>query len=147
MRIAYLLPFLMSSVTAVVVSADPVDIIRDLDLKFAYYYNTNNFDGVAELYHDDATLIPPTADSFIPTPALSGFFEETAEMGLTDLTLTPLTVVTDGDNVIHEVGNVTHSFQPEGGKVRQLWLSCDQISFNFNTPSLPETKLYPIDKT
>lgn len=101
----------------------PIEQIRDLDLKFAYYYNNNNFDAIQALYHDDAVLIPPTADAFIPSSELSGFFEEMAGEGLTDLTLTPINVVTDGPDTLLEIGNVTHSFQPDGGLYFVKWVN------------------------
>ena len=104
--------------------AAPIDEIRALDDKFNHLYNSGQFDAIADLYTEDSVLIPPTADAFIPHSQLVGFFKAaaTGTPPLTNLTLRPIMVKEDADGMTrHEIGNVTHSLEPEGGAYYVRW--------------------------
>ena len=102
--------------------AMPIDEIRALDEKFGKLYNSADYDGVQAMYRPDATLIPPTADAFIPQSGLADFFKQSASMGIKNVNLVPLQVTEEADGLTrHEIGNCTHSLQPNGGRHYVRW--------------------------
>ena len=106
----------------VAATAAPIDTVRALDKKFAALYNAGNIDAVAALYGEGAQLIPPTGDGFLHGAALKDFFAGAFAHGLKDLSLTPLNVFAEGDgSLMHEIGNVTHSLEPNGGLYYVRW--------------------------
>lgn len=107
---------------AATASAAPIDTVRALDKKFADFYNAGNIDAVASLYGPGAQLIPPTADGFLNGAALKDFFAGAYAHGLKDLSLTPLNVFAEANGLLmHEIGNVTHSLEPNGGLYYVRW--------------------------
>ena len=99
----------------------PLEVVAALDAQFVKLYNSQKFSELAEKYGENALLVPPTGDDFIPRSAIEGFFSDGYAHGLTDLSLTPLHVEQPSTDVLLEVGNVSHSLQPAGGAYHVRW--------------------------
>ena len=83
--------------------------------------------GVADLYTEDATLLPPNGDSIKGKRGIEEFWKGGFGMGLKDVTLTTVDVGGSGDTA-YEVGKYELKIQPAGqdamsdaGKYLVIW--------------------------
>lgn len=111
-------------------SRGSADLLADVaadESRLSDFYNRQDFVGVQSMYADSAVLIPPTADGFIPKPALAGFFEAAHnELGIRNLVLTPSVVRGTADNaVIHEIGTLSSSDTSANGPYYTRWVRED----------------------
>jgi uncharacterized protein (TIGR02246 family) len=78
-------------------------------------FNAGDGKRVAELYTEDAALLPPDAERVDGKAAIAEFWQGAIDSGLADADLEPVEVVEAGD-LAHEVGTVTLSAPGSNGE-------------------------------
>lgn len=85
--------------------------------EFETAFNGGDGAGIANLYTEDAALLPPGADRVEGKEDIATFWQGAIDAGLTDLDLSTTEVVEAGD-LAFEVGNVTmNAPNPDGAAV------------------------------
>ena len=87
--------------------------IVDVEAKFTAAFNRGDVAGVAALYTDDATLLPPNSETLQGRQAIQDFWTGGLRMGLKDVTLTTVDVG-GSDDTAYSIGKYTLNIQPEG---------------------------------
>ena len=82
-------------------------LIQQIDDEFSASYNKGDYQGVADLYSNNCNLLPIGTSEFVPKDGIKDFFQESAEMGLADVTLTANTTMQLDANTIYEIGQVS----------------------------------------
>ena len=77
--------------------------IEERNAAFEAAFNSGDSDAVAELYTEDAMILPPDAAQAQGRDAIGGFWGGAIEAGVTDLDLTTIDVETH-DDIAVEVG-------------------------------------------
>jgi len=91
---------------APIVAKDPKLEIAQKDALFSSLFNSQNFEGVAKIYHPDALLITPNAEAgFLKQPQLETFFNQTFQSGMHPISLAPKIVEQQG-TILHEIGTL-----------------------------------------
>lgn len=87
--------------------------IEETDVQFSEAFNRGDAAGVAALYTEDATLLPPYSEAVQGKQGVQEFFDTGIKMGQTDLAMTIVDVGGSGDTA-YEIGRYTIKIQPEG---------------------------------
>ena len=87
--------------------------IEDVEAKFTVAFNQGDAAGVAALYTEDATLLPPNSEMIQGKQGIQDFWNGGFQMGLKDATLTTVDVGGSGDTA-YSIGKYTLKIQPEG---------------------------------
>ena len=85
--------------------------------KFMELFNRGDFAGVAQLYTEDATALPPGGAMVKGRAAIEGMWKGAAEQ-VSDLKLTALDVKTIGPNAAREIG--TFSLKAKGATPQEI---------------------------
>lgn len=95
--------------------------------KWVEAFNRGDAAGVAALYTDDATLLPPNSEMVQGKQGIQDFWNGGIQMGLKDAALTTVDVGGSGDTA-YEIGKYTLKIQPAGqegmtdsGKYLVVW--------------------------
>jgi uncharacterized protein (TIGR02246 family) len=95
--------------------------------KFVEAFNRGDAAGVAALYTDDATLLPPNSEMVQGREGVQNFWNGGFQMGLKEVALTTVNVGGSGDTA-YEIGKYTLKIQPTGqeamsdsGKYLVVW--------------------------
>ena len=101
--------------------------IESQDVVFAAAFGRADAAGIAALYMEDATLMPPKGDIIKGKQGVEAFWKGGFEAGLKDVTLTTVDVGGSGDTA-YEVGKYALKIQPAGqdamsdaGKYLVIW--------------------------
>jgi len=101
--------------------------IEETNGKFVEAFNQGDAAGVAALYTDDATLLPPNREAIHGRQGVQDFWGGGIQMGIKDVTLTTVDVGGSGGTA-YEIGKYTLKVQPEGqegmtdsGKYVVIW--------------------------
>jgi uncharacterized protein (TIGR02246 family) len=101
--------------------------ILEGDRKFGEGFRQGNSGAVANLYTDDAVLLPPNSGKIIGKDSIQAFWAGGMQMGIKDVLLTTEDVTIMGEFVC-EIGNYKLTLQPEGqdtledrGKYLVIW--------------------------
>ncbi|MFQ5436521.1 MAG: SgcJ/EcaC family oxidoreductase [Anaerolineae bacterium] len=101
--------------------------IEAQNAKFSAAFNRGDAAGVAALYTENAVTQPPNSEPVHGRQAIQKSFAADLKMGLTDLTLTTVSVEGNGDTA-YEIGSYTIKIAPEGkaamtdsGKYMVVW--------------------------
>jgi uncharacterized protein (TIGR02246 family) len=90
--------------------------IEETNAEFGAAASRGDTAAVADLYADDAVLLPPNAEMFRGKRAIKGFLDGlVAQIGIPQLTLQTMQVDEIGDTAC-EVGQYTMKLQPPGGE-------------------------------
>ena len=109
------LPLLLGADPALAQDAEAA--IDEAALAWESAFNAGDGKGVAELYTEDAALLPPDAERVDGKAAIAEFWQAAIDAGLADADLASVEVVEAGD-LAYEVGTVTLTAPgPEGGRV------------------------------
>jgi uncharacterized protein (TIGR02246 family) len=107
--------------------------IEEGNEKLMNAFNQEDFDGIVDLYTDNATILPPNSDIIRGNEAIKEFWQQGHQMGIRDLILTTDTVEGRGDTVC-EIGKYKLTVQPEGqesmtdtGKYVVIWKKVDGV--------------------
>ena len=77
--------------------------IQRLDDEFAVAFNRGDYVAVANMYTEDATVLPPGSEMVKGRPAIQAFWAKAGE-SLTDAKLTVVEVTPLGDSAAREIG-------------------------------------------
>ena len=101
--------------------------IEEGNKKFGEGFRTVNARAVAELYTDDAILLPPNAGMMKGKESVEVFWGGAMQMGVKDVVLSSVNLMMMGDFVC-EIGEYKLTIQPEGqetmedqGKYLVIW--------------------------
>ncbi len=101
--------------------------IEDAEATFTAAFNRGDAAGVAALYTENATLLPPNSEMIQGRQGIQDFWNGGLQMGLKDVTLTTVDVGGNGDTA-YSTGKYTLNIQPEGqegmsdsGKYVVIW--------------------------
>lgn len=83
------------------------------NLKFGEAVRKGDAAGIAALYSEDATLMPPDSDMIQGKPGIQAYFDAGLKMGIKDAVLTTIHVSAAGDYA-YEIGKVVLTVQPSG---------------------------------
>ena len=87
---------------------------EEANIKFGEAVRSGDVSALASLYTEDATLLPPPNAPIIKgREGVEAYWTGGFHMGLKDVVLTTVDVMTMGDMVC-EIGNADATFQPEG---------------------------------
>ncbi|NIR48358.1 SgcJ/EcaC family oxidoreductase [candidate division KSB1 bacterium] len=89
------------------------EAIEAEDAKFVEAFNQGDAAGVAALYTDDATLLPPNSEMIQGKQGVQEFWNEGFQMGLKEVSLTTVDVGGSGDTA-YEIGKYRIKIQPTG---------------------------------
>lgn len=90
--------------------------IEETNARFGAAASRGDMAAVAELYTDDAVLLPPNAEMVRGKQAIKSFFDGLVQaMGMPQLSLQTKEVEEIGDTAC-EIGQYTLKFQPSGGE-------------------------------
>ncbi len=96
--------------------------------KFAAAFNRGDAAGVAAIYAENARSMPPNSEAVQGRKAIRKSNEEDLKMGLTDLTLSTISVESAGSNTAYEIGTYTMRVPVPGktdmkdlGKYMAVW--------------------------
>ena len=90
--------------------------IEETNAQFGAAASRGDMAAVAELYTDDAILLPPNAEMIRGKQGVKQFFDGlVAQMGMPQLSLRTIEVEEIGDTA-NEVGEYTLKLQPPGGE-------------------------------
>jgi len=82
-------------------------IITKMEEQFDYFYNTQDFKSVTELFDNGALLIPRSADQFVTKSQLTQYWQMAYDVaGLKHANTKPVIVVEESPLVIHELGGI-----------------------------------------
>jgi len=81
--------------------------------KWMEAFNRGDAAGVAALYAEDATVLPPNSQMIQGRPGIESFWSGAIQMGLRDVSLTTVEVAGSGD-MAYEIGKYTLKIQPAG---------------------------------
>jgi len=91
---------------------DCTKIMNTLEQQFDDLYNVQDFEGVAELFDEDALLIPRSSDRFFQQSQLSLYFQMAYSVaGLKYADTQAVTVVRESPTVIHELGGIHVNYE------------------------------------
>jgi len=86
---------------------NPSALIAKLEKQFDYYYNTQDFERVTEMFDYNALLIPRSADQFVRKSQLTQYWQMAYDLaGLKHANTKPVIVVEESPLVIHEMGGI-----------------------------------------
>jgi uncharacterized protein (TIGR02246 family) len=88
-------------------------VIEETNAKFTEAFNRGDAAGVAALYTDDATVMPPNDEMVKGRQGIQDLLNGFMQMGGKDLTLTTVDVSGSG-NTAYEIGKYSFTLQPEG---------------------------------
>jgi uncharacterized protein (TIGR02246 family) len=101
--------------------------IEEINKKFGEGFRQGNAAIVAELYTDDAVLLPPNFDAIKGKKGIEAFWAGGMQMGIKGVVLNSVDFMIMGDNVC-EIGKYNLMIQPEGqeamedqGKYLVIW--------------------------
>lgn len=101
--------------------------IEEGNKKFGEGFRSNNAKAVAELYTDDAILLPPNSGMMKGKESVEAFWGGAMQMGIKDVVLSSVDLMIMGD-FICEIGEYRLTIQPEGqepmedqGKYLVIW--------------------------
>jgi len=83
------------------------------NLKFGEAVRKGDAAGIAALYSEDATLMPPDSELIQGKPGIQAYFDAGLKMGIKDAVLTTINVSAAGDYA-YEIGKVLLTIQPSG---------------------------------
>jgi uncharacterized protein (TIGR02246 family) len=86
-------------------SDDTRESIESINRGFAAAFLRGDAEAVAELYTEDAELLPPGAEAVAGRSAIAAFWKGAIDAGVKDLALTTVQVESTGD-LAYEVGKV-----------------------------------------
>jgi len=87
--------------------------IEEGSAKWTEAYNRGDAAGVAALYTEDATAMPPNSEMVKGRQGIQGLWNNLMTMGVKDVKLTTTDVGGNG-NTTYEIGNYSLTIQPEG---------------------------------
>ena len=96
---------------------DPSAMRKVVDEESAQWmesFNKGDAAGVAALYADDATVLPPNSEMAVGKQAILDLWKSEMQTGLKEVKLTTVKVGGSGD-MIYEIGKYTAIIQPQGG--------------------------------
>lgn len=101
--------------------------IEEGNKKFGEGFRQGNAGMVAELYTDEATLLPPNLDTIKGKEGIEAFWSGAMQMGIKDAVLSSIELTIMGDFVC-EIGKYNLTIRPEGqetiedqGKYLVIW--------------------------
>jgi uncharacterized protein (TIGR02246 family) len=89
-------------------------VVAEESAKWMAAYNKGDAAGVAALYADDATVLPPNSEMVQGKQAIQDLWSSMMQTGLKEVKLTTVKVGGSGDT-IYEIGQYTAKIQPQGG--------------------------------
>ena len=102
--------------------------IEAQNAKFAAAFNRGDGAGMAALYTENGRSMPPNSEPLQGREAIRTFTEAGAEMGLTDLTLSTVSLESSGNNTAYEIGTYTlkvpvpgKASMTDSGKYMAVW--------------------------
>ncbi len=108
------------------------------NLKFEEAFRQGDPTAVANLYTEDAVLLPPNSDMISGKMGIEAFWKTVMEMGVKDAVLTTVDVTGSGDMVC-EIGKYKLTIQPEGqeavediGKYVVIWKQAEDGTWNLH---------------
>jgi len=112
--------------------------IEEANLKFGEAVREGDATALADLYTEDATLLPPDSDMIQGKQGIEAFWNGGLKMGIKDAVLTTVDVSGSGD-LAYEIGKFTLTVQPEGqepieqkGKYVVVWKQTDDGSWKLH---------------
>lgn len=87
--------------------------IEEANLKFGEAIRQGDATALADLYTEDATLLPPDSDMIKGRQGIETFWNGGLQIGIKDAILTTVDVSGSGD-LAYEIGKFTLTIQPEG---------------------------------
>ena len=112
--------------------------IEDAEATFTAAFNRGDAAGVAALYTENATLLPPNSEMIQGRQGVQDFWAGGIQMGLKDVTLTTVDVGGSGDTA-YSSGKYTLNIQPEGqegmsdsGKYVVIWKLQDDGTWKYH---------------
>lgn len=114
---AFVFCFVLLSCAPPVTEEMDVDQVRkaieEANLKFGEAVRLGDATALADLYTEDATLLPPDSDMIQGKQGIEAFWNGGLKMGIKDAVLTTVDVSGSGD-LAYEIGKFTLTVQPEG---------------------------------
>ncbi len=89
------------------------EAINKVNAEFMDAFKNGDAAGVAALYTDDTTLMPPNSEIIKGREGVQNFWNGGMQMGIKEVTLTSVDVSGVG-NLAYEIGNYSLKIQPEG---------------------------------
>lgn len=105
--------------------------IEEANQKFGEAFRQGDAAALANLYTEDATLLPPNSEMLKGKQGVETFWKGAIQMGVKDAVLTTVEVLGRGD-LVCEIGKYSLTIQPEGqeavedkGKYIVIWKKTD----------------------
>lgn len=109
------------------------DLIASANRKFMDAFSRSDAAGVAELYTEEAKLLPPGSEMLTGRAAIESFWQGAMDMGIKAAELTTIEVESEG-GLACEIGRFALSVQPENaektvmtGKYVVVWKNQDGV--------------------
>lgn len=106
--------------------------IEEANLKFGEAFRQGNPAAVADLYTEEAAILPPNSEMIKGKQGIEAFWKAVMEMGVKDAVLTTVDLMVD-EELVCEIGEYTLTIQPEGqepvedrGKYVVIWKQTEE---------------------
>jgi hypothetical protein len=100
--------FILLLTSVIGLSTDMTKVVQELDNKFASLWNAHDYQGlVAQLFTEDALVVPPLPTDFVQQPDLAIWFQLMHKYWGGNMTMTPVSARMEQEYsryVIHEIG-------------------------------------------
>ncbi|MBV9785086.1 MAG: DUF4440 domain-containing protein [Acidisphaera sp.] len=113
------LTVMMIAVALPALAQTAADGIRQADQRFEQAFNSGNADALAQLYTENASILPPGAPMASGRAAISQFWRGAINGGLKNLSLQPISIGGRGD-AAREIGRFTLDAPGSQGQTKRV---------------------------
>lgn len=96
-------------------SADVRRQISEANARFSEAFRRGDAEGAAQVYTEDAVILPPDAEIIRGRQAITQFWQQVMGMGVKGADLTTVELEVVSDDTAYEIGRALLTIEPEGG--------------------------------
>ncbi|HEV2131142.1 MAG TPA: SgcJ/EcaC family oxidoreductase [Longimicrobiaceae bacterium] len=100
-------------------SADVRRQISEANARFSEAFRRGDAEGAAQVYTEDAVILPPDAQIIRGRQAITQFWRAVMGMGVKGADLTTVDLEVVSDDTAYEIGRALLTIEPEGGERMQ----------------------------